>query len=153
MGRQQNISQVRQLSRKVRDLSAYQAKQRDATTPLPAPFYSSAPVAKKAKKVVYSRQLQPDDAFYGAYDRLGLIVPPYSPTQLYSIYESSSILSPHIDALIQNVTGFDIPFKYIGPAGESLLLFFARQTKVNRLGRFVRLCGSITKFWDTVLWR
>lgn len=113
-----DISQVRQLSRKVRDLSAYQAKQRDATTPLPAPFYSSAPVAKKAKKVVYSRQLQPDDAFYGAYDRLGLIVPPYSPTQLYSIYESSSILSPHIDALIQNVTGFDIPFKYIGPAGE-----------------------------------
>ena len=64
------------------------------------------------------RQLPPDDMFVGAYDLYGLIVPPYSPTQLYSIYESSSILSPHIGAYIQNIDGFDIAFKYIGPLGQ-----------------------------------
>jgi len=113
-----NESQVRQLNRKFRDLAAIQSKWRDASTPLPAPFYSSAPTEKKVKKVVYSRQLQPDDVFYGVYDRMGLLVPPYSPTQLYSIYESSSILSPHMDTYVQNISGFDILFKYIGPKGQ-----------------------------------
>lgn len=111
-------SQVRKINRKLSDISSYNAKQRDKNLPLPAPFYSSAPVAKSTEKVVYSRQLQPDDIFLGSYDLYGLMVPPYSPTQLYSMYESSSILSPHIDAYVQNIDGFDIIFKYIGPTGK-----------------------------------
>lgn len=130
-------SQVKSLNRKFRDMSSTHAKLRDSTVPLPAPFYSSAPAEKRVKKVVYSRQLQPDDVFYGSYDRMGLLVPPYSPTQLYSIYESSSILSPHIDTFVQNISGFDILFKYIGEKGqkdsdeskedkENLISFFRR---------------------------
>lgn len=110
--------QASEINRLARDISSSIAKQRDQTTPLPSPFYSSAPAIKATEKVVYSRQLPPDDMFVGAYDLYGLIVPPYSPTQLYSIYESSSILSPHIGAYIQNIDGFDIAFKYIGPIGQ-----------------------------------
>lgn len=111
-------SQVVELNRKLRDISSYQTKQRDFSNPLPAPFYSSAPSEKKAKKVVYSRQLQPDDVFQGSYDQHNLLVPPYSPSQLYSIYESSSILSPNVDAYVQNIDGFDIIFRYIGEPGK-----------------------------------
>jgi len=111
-------SQVHRLNRRLNDISSYKAKQRDRNLPLPAPFYSSAPVTNSTEKVVYSRQLQPDDIFLGSYDLYGLMVPPYSPTQLYSMYESSSILSPHIDAYVQNIDGFDIIFKYIGPTGK-----------------------------------
>jgi PBSX family phage portal protein len=111
-------SQIKVLNRRFRDVSSFHAKQRDAITPLPAPFYSSAPVEKRVKKVIYSRQLQPDDVFYGQYDRNGLIVPPYSPTQLYAIYESSSILPPPINAYVQNISGYDILFRYKGPTGE-----------------------------------
>ncbi len=115
-----NKDRVKNLNRKLRDISSSKSGQRDATEPIPAPFYSGKTVvsAKKAKKVVYSRQLQPDDVFVGEYDRFGLIVPPYSPTQLYSLYESSSILSPHIDAYQRNIDGFDPIFKYIGPPGQ-----------------------------------
>lgn len=112
-------SRVARLNRGLNDISSLRAKQRDITEPIPAPFYSDKSfITKKVKKVVYSRQLQPDDVFVGGYDRHGLIVPPYSPTQLYSLYESSSILSPHIDAYQRNIDGFDPIFKYKGPVGE-----------------------------------
>lgn len=118
--RRSKDSRLSVLNKRLRDISSTKANQRDATEPIPAPFYAdkSSTVAKKAKKVVYSRQLQPDDIFVGSYDRHGLIVPPYSPTQLYSLYESSSILSPHIDAYQRNIDGFDPIFKYIGPIGK-----------------------------------
>lgn len=116
---QSKSSRLTLLNKRLRDISSTKANQRDITEPIPAPFYSdTSTTIKKAKKVVYSRQLQPDDVFVGSYDRHGLIVPPYSPTQLYSLYESSSILSPHIDAYQRNIDGFDPIFRYVGPVGK-----------------------------------
>lgn len=107
------------MAQRISSIQDYNRKVRDSNSPVPAPYNSiGSSQSKTIKKVVYSRQLEPDDVFYGNYDRNGLLVPPYSPAQLYSIYESSSILSPHIDAYVQNISGFDNTFKYAGPEGE-----------------------------------
>lgn len=84
------------------------------TDPLPAPF-----MIKKGKgQVSYSRQMVAEDMFGGKYSAHNLIVPPYNPEALYNIFETSSVLSPNIDAYIQNIDGFEIAFKYKGPVGQ-----------------------------------
>lgn len=100
------------LNRMAREVTRTKAlEQRD---PLPAPFVMKG----KDGQTVYSRQMVPEDVFMGKYSVHGLIVPPYNPTSLYNIYETSSVLSPNIDAYIQNIDGFELAFKYKGPVGK-----------------------------------
>ena len=100
------------LNRMAREVTRTKALARQ--DPLPAPFVMKG----KGGQTVYSRQMVPEDVFIGKYSVHGLIVPPYSPASLYSIYETSSVLSPNIDAYIQNIDGFELVFKYKGPIGE-----------------------------------
>ena len=84
--------------------------------PLPAPF---AKFSRKNKgDTVYSRQISTEDTFKGRYTQHNLLVPPYDPSKLWVVYESSSLLSPHIDAYVQNTAGFGFTFSYIGPSGQ-----------------------------------
>lgn len=99
----------------VRRLRKYNTSMGRKTDPLPAPF---AVRVKKSQDVVYSRQISPEDVFKGRYEKHNLLVPPYDPSKLFVVYESSSLLSPHIDAYIQNTAGFDFSFTYIGPSGQ-----------------------------------
>lgn len=101
------------LNRMAREVT--RAKALERRDPLPAPF---ALFSKGKGDSVYSRQMVPEDVFMGKYSVHGLIVPPYSPASLYSIYETSSVLSPNIDAYIQNIDGFELAFKYKGPIGK-----------------------------------
>ena len=100
------------LNRMAREVTRTKALER--RDPLPAPFA----IIEKGSQSVYSRQMVPEDVFIGKYGVHGLIIPPYSPASLYSIYETSSVLSPNIDAYIQNIDGFELAFKYKGPPGE-----------------------------------
>ena len=100
------------LNRMAREVTRTKALER--RDPLPAPFVMKG----KDGQTVYSRQMVPEDVFIGKYSVHGLIVPPYNPASLYSIYETSSVLSPNIDAYIQNIDGFDLAFKYKGPVGK-----------------------------------
>ena len=101
------------LNRMAREVT--RAKALERRDPLPAPF---ALLSKGKGDSVYSRQMVPEDVFMGKYSVHGLIVPPYNPTSLYNIYETSSVLSPNIDAYIQNIDGFELAFKYKGPIGK-----------------------------------
>ena len=84
--------------------------------PLPAPF---AKFQKKGKgDTVYSRQISTEDTFKGKYTQHNLLVPPYDPSKLFAVYDSSSLLSPYIDAYVQNTAGFGSAFSYIGPPGQ-----------------------------------
>lgn len=102
------------LNRMAREVT--RAKALERRDPLPAPFAMAEKGSQSQS--VYSRQIVPEDVFMGKYSAYGLIVPPYNPVSLYSIYETSSVLSPNIDAYIQNIDGFDLAFKYKGPTGK-----------------------------------
>jgi PBSX family phage portal protein len=70
--------------------------------------------AKKKEEQLYTRVVEEIDPFAGIYSDHHLVVPPYTFTNLYQIYENSDVLQAAIRALIQNVDGFGYTFDFVG---------------------------------------
>ena len=149
-----NVVPIDGAVRRINKLARKMANNRPLKDPIPAPFAEFYKQPKEGD--IYSRQTTPEDAFAGSYTRKNLIVPPYDPARLYAIFESSSILSPHVDVYVQNIDGFEIIFKYKGPKGkkdskvskkekEDLKLYFS---KVNERQSFRTVRGDVRRDYE-----
>jgi len=63
---------------------------------------------------VFSRQVKDEDVWTDVFTSNGLLQPPYAFTSLYNVYEESDLLQECIDAMIQNVDGFDYRLIFMG---------------------------------------